>query len=526
MNDDKIIVSGFDSRNESASPAVDFALAKPLDRSGSTCDAYECVVQRRRVFVKRLKAEYRDNPLYRAAFDKEYDLGVSLSHPSLPRYFGFGGDYIIMDFIEGDTLADLIKRDDPRLKNRKFVRRLLLELVDVVDYLHHRNIVHCDIKADNVIISPYGDRPATLIDLDKAYTSWLDSTHGNTQKYGCDGCADGAIDFRGIGKIASQLGQDKVARLCEKDDVSAGSIKQALSPGNRTALYLSGAAMLILGLALSLWHFKGDNNGTEPSGGIESTDAELAVLPDSSGAEVMEEPALAQLPDTLAEKRAESHVAKSGIDYAWIASLIASKTSGFQAERDRIYNLINSDTTTKATVNKAIASYAKMTTKTRYAIFDTADVRFPEVSMAEIRDAIARTKEYDKWIKTDAALFDRGFAFSDSIERIYTIDAEWTGKLIASKANLLQPDMDRIYRMLESDTISVRLVYNASNELRDKYLGVKRSIYKEAKERHPHISPGKVEYQIDGNQDWMELTKKVVALNRAVKDYGQKHSNK
>ncbi len=505
---------------------IDFALAKPLDRSGSTCDAYECVVQRRRVFVKRLKAEYRHNPLYRAAFDKEYDLGVSLSHPSLPRYVGFGGDYIVMDFIEGDTLADLIKRDDPRLKNRKFVRRLLLELVDVVDYLHRRNIVHCDIKADNVIISPYDDRPATLIDLDKAYTSWLDSTHGSTQKYGCDSCADGAIDFRGIGKIASQFGQEKVARVCEMDDVSVKSIKQALSHGNRNALYLSGAAMLILGLVLSLWHFKGDNNDTEPSVGIESTDAELAVLPDSSGIDVTEDSILAQLPDSLAEKRAESHVAKSGIDYSWLGSLVASNMSRFNAERDRIYNLMNSDTVAKATVDKALFNYINEMNKTCYAIFDTAEVRFPDVSIDKVRNAVADTKEYNTWVKTNKALYNRYDAYSDSIERIYTIDAEWAGELIASKANLLQPDMDRLYRMLESDTISVKSVYNASNELRDKYLDIKRSIYKEAKERHPHIRPGKVEYQIDGNQEWMALTKKVVALNRAVKDYGQKHSNR
>ncbi len=134
MKEDDVIVSGFDrTGDDRASFAVDFSQAKRLERGGSTCDAYECTVQRRRVFVKCLKPEYRDNPLYRAAFDKEYDLGVSLSHPSLPRYVGFGGDYIVMDFIEGDTLADLIKHNDRRLKNRKFVRKLLL------------NIIHCDI---------------------------------------------------------------------------------------------------------------------------------------------------------------------------------------------------------------------------------------------------------------------------------------------------------------------------------------------------------------------------------------------
>ncbi len=235
--------------------SVDFALAKPLNRSGSTCDAYECMVQRRRVFVKRLKAEYRDNQLYRAAFDKEYDLGVSLSHQSLPRYVAFGGDYIVMDFIEGDTLADLISRGDSRLHNRKFVRRLLLELVDVVEYLHRRNIVHCDIKADNVIVSPYNDRPVTLIDLDKAYTSWLATTHGNTQRYGCDGCADGAIDFRGIGKIAGQLGMKRVAKVCANDDVAQETIREVLT-GCGVAKWIF--VMILIGLCCVLpliWYF-------------------------------------------------------------------------------------------------------------------------------------------------------------------------------------------------------------------------------------------------------------------------------
>lgn len=210
MIDDMISV--FDSGATAEAPfAVNFSAATPLKRHGSTCDAFECTVQRRRVFVKRLKAEYRSNPLYRAAFDKEFDLGVSLSHPSLPRYVGFGGDYIVMDFIEGDTLADLIKRGDRRLKNRKFVKKLLRELTDVAKYLHNRNVVHCDIKADNIIISPYADRPATLIDLDKAYSPWLDSTHGDVAKYGCDRCADGAIDFRGIRLIADQLGIKRFA---------------------------------------------------------------------------------------------------------------------------------------------------------------------------------------------------------------------------------------------------------------------------------------------------------------------------
>lgn len=231
MSDNDDIISGFSGNDGQMPFAVDFSKATRLDRAGTTCDTFECTVQHRHLFVKRLKAEYRDIPLYRAAFEKEYELGVGLNHVSLPRYVGFGEDYIVMDYIEGDTLADLIRHDDPRLASRRFVRKLLGELIDVVEYLHNRHVVHCDIKPDNIIISPYGDRPLTLIDLDKAYTSWLETTHGNTVKYGCTECADGLIDFKGIGLIASKLGMKRFATTCDNADVTAESLRKGLDRG-------------------------------------------------------------------------------------------------------------------------------------------------------------------------------------------------------------------------------------------------------------------------------------------------------
>lgn len=229
MNDDNLIVSGFDPDIVDVGLLpVDFAKATKLDREGSTCDSFECTIQRRRVFVKRLKAEYLNNPVYRAAFEKEYDLGVSLSHPSLPHYVGYGDGYIAMDFIEGDTLADLIKHGDQRLKDKKFIIKLLSELIDVVEYLHYRNIIHCDIKADNILISPYKERPAILLDLDKAYTTWLDSTPGDPSKYDCEECSDGKIDFHGIGKIAERLGLKRFASICYNNDATFDLLRRSL----------------------------------------------------------------------------------------------------------------------------------------------------------------------------------------------------------------------------------------------------------------------------------------------------------
>lgn len=346
-------MSGFGGDVSGDAPfAVDFDAATPLGgRSGSTCDAYECVVQRRRVFVKRLKAEYRDNPLYRAAFDKEFDLGVSLSHPSLPRYVGFGGDYIVMDFVEGDTLADLIERGDNRLKDKKFVKRLLRELIDVVDYLHNRNIVHCDIKADNVVISPYPDRPATLIDFDKAYSPWLDSTHGNAANYGCDDCADGGIDFKGIGLIANRLGMKRFGAACAKGDASANSLRQSLAGKSLRWIMIVSVAIVVGASALTmLWHRPSHADAVESPASDSSIDvrSEAVAAPDT-----------VYIPQTVVVQPVDAP--KPAIDKAWIGSVITKHLGDFDAYRLRVLDTVDCDTLTiwakKDAVNRYTLGY-------------------------------------------------------------------------------------------------------------------------------------------------------------------------
>lgn len=186
--------------------AIDFRKAKKLKTTGSTCDAYDTRYHGRRVFVKRLKAKFRTSDRYREAFRKEYEIGVSLSHPGLPVYTDFYGDYLVMNFIDGKTLADLLTAGDPRLKDKTFVFKLLNQLLDVIDYLHQHNVVHCDIKADNIMITAQTGN-LVLIDLDKCYTSWLDTTPGSSALYGLPADASGSpdIDLHGTGLVSNQI---------------------------------------------------------------------------------------------------------------------------------------------------------------------------------------------------------------------------------------------------------------------------------------------------------------------------------
>lgn len=185
---------------------IDFDEALRLPGGGSTCDIYRTRWQRRDVFVKRLKEQYRATPLYLDALEKEYETGISLKHPALPEYREFHRDYIIMDYIDGSTLAEMIQRKDPWLSHEKNIQKLLRELVDVVDYLHIHNITHCDIKPDNIMITARNHN-LVLIDFDKCYTDALNDTSGDPSKYGVPSTRIGniSIDFQGIALIAETL---------------------------------------------------------------------------------------------------------------------------------------------------------------------------------------------------------------------------------------------------------------------------------------------------------------------------------
>ena len=188
------------------STEIDFSDALKLHGGGSICDIYRTKWQRREVFVKRLKKEYRSNPLYLDALDKEFEIGVKLKHPSLPNYLEFHRDYIIMEFIDGCTLEEMIKRKDPWLSNEDNIVKMLSQLLHVVDYLHFHHITHCDIKPDNILITA-NNHDLVLIDFDKSYTDSLNDTSGDPSKYGLssDDVGKMAIDFHGIEQVVKKL---------------------------------------------------------------------------------------------------------------------------------------------------------------------------------------------------------------------------------------------------------------------------------------------------------------------------------
>ncbi len=115
------------------------------------------------VAVKTLRDDLARDQTFQARFRREAQSAASLNHPSIIAVYDTGEDmagsiafpYIVMEYVDGRTLRDLM-RDDRRLLPER-----ALEIVDGVlralDYSHRNGIVHRDIKPANVMLTRHGD---------------------------------------------------------------------------------------------------------------------------------------------------------------------------------------------------------------------------------------------------------------------------------------------------------------------------------------------------------------------------------
>jgi beta-lactam-binding protein with PASTA domain/tRNA A-37 threonylcarbamoyl transferase component Bud32 len=115
------------------------------------------------VGVKTLRNDLARDQTFQARFRREAQSAASLNHPSIVAVYDTGEDvmngtpvpYIVMEFVDGRTLRDLL-RDDRRLLPER-AAEITDGVLRALDYSHRNGIVHRDIKPGNVMLTRSGE---------------------------------------------------------------------------------------------------------------------------------------------------------------------------------------------------------------------------------------------------------------------------------------------------------------------------------------------------------------------------------
>ncbi len=102
-------------------------------------------------------------------FQQEAESAAILSHPNIIPIYEVGETpeflYITMQLIQGTTLTEILKKThkqilpSKRILPLKTTTDLIIQVLDALGYAHDHDIVHCDIKPDNIMVDRYGQRP-------------------------------------------------------------------------------------------------------------------------------------------------------------------------------------------------------------------------------------------------------------------------------------------------------------------------------------------------------------------------------
>src|SRR6202022_1600954 len=117
----------------------------------------------RTVAVKILSAHLSDNPDARDRFEREARAISSLNHPNVCHLYDVGQQdgirYLVMEYLEGETLADRLHRGPLPLDQ---VLKYGAEICEGLEKAHRNGVVHRDLKPGNIMLTKSG---AKLMDF-------------------------------------------------------------------------------------------------------------------------------------------------------------------------------------------------------------------------------------------------------------------------------------------------------------------------------------------------------------------------
>ena len=159
-----------------------------------------------------------------AMLRREYELSIGCDHPNIVHIYTYEEDLsvgasIIMEYIEGRTLAEYLAESPTNADRNRVFEELLL----AVGYLHKRGIIHNDLKPENILISRV-DNTLKLIDFGLADNDaqFAMSRLGCTPQYASpelraqSRVIDARSDIYSVGVLMGEIFQEKYHRIAQR----------------------------------------------------------------------------------------------------------------------------------------------------------------------------------------------------------------------------------------------------------------------------------------------------------------------
>jgi serine/threonine protein kinase len=124
----------------------------------------------RDVAIKVLPDEFAKDADRVARFQREAKLLASLNHPNIAAIHGLeeseGTHFLVLELIEGDTLADRLKRGAIPVEE---ALKLALQIAEALEAAHEKGVIHRDLKPANIKVTPEGKVKVLDFGLAKAF---------------------------------------------------------------------------------------------------------------------------------------------------------------------------------------------------------------------------------------------------------------------------------------------------------------------------------------------------------------------
>ncbi len=186
--------------------------------SGGMATVYKAkdLALNRMVAVKILKSELSDDEEFVSKFEKESQAAASLSHPNIVNIFDVGLDgnhhYIIMELINGNTLRDYLNRMQGFMREEAIIN-IALQIASALHHAHQNNIIHRDIKSQNILVNENGSVKVADFGIARATTKStivntkevVGSVHYTSPEQARGGFVDARSDIYSLGILLYEL---------------------------------------------------------------------------------------------------------------------------------------------------------------------------------------------------------------------------------------------------------------------------------------------------------------------------------